>query len=78
VRVGIAPIYPPDLKRDRVQGVVDLVFIVMEDGSIAKLDVEESSSLAFAIEAVQKWKFALGIKIPAASSGVFEIRLEQF
>ncbi len=44
----VAPIYPPELKRNRVEGEVELVFVVLEDGSVDDLRIKSMSNPAFA------------------------------
>ena len=61
----VAPRYPPELKRERVEGEVEIVFVVLEDGSIDDLRIKKMSNPAFAeslVEAVKQWKFEPGIK----------------
>ena len=61
----VAPRYPPELKRNRVEGEVEAVFVVLEDGSIDDLRIKSMSNPAFAkslVEAVKQWKFEPGIK----------------
>ena len=61
----VEPVYPPELKLQRVQSIVHLVFIVLEDGSVDDVRVRGMGSPAFveaAIEAVKQWKFEPGIK----------------
>ena len=61
----VAPSYPPELKRNRVEGEVHLVFVVLEDGSVAHVRARRMGSPAFvqsAVEAVKQWKFEPGMK----------------
>ena len=61
----VAPIYPPELKRNRVEGEVELVFVVLEDGSVDDLRIKSMSNPAFAeslVKAVEQWTFEPGIK----------------
>lgn len=63
--VQIAPVYPPELKRNRVQGTVNVVFIVDENGSVKRPSIEKSSNREFnenALKAVRQWKFEPGEK----------------
>ncbi len=63
--VRIAPVYPPELKRNRVQGMVNVVFIVDEFGNVKRPSIEKSSNREFnenAIKAVRQWKFEPGEK----------------
>ncbi len=63
--VQIAPVYPPELKRNRVQGTVNVVFIVDENGSVKRPSIEKSTNREFnenALKAVRQWKFEAGEK----------------
>ncbi len=63
--VKISPQYPPELKRNRVQGEVHLIFIVDEFGNVKRPRVSKSSNREFnenAIKAVRQWKFEPGEK----------------
>lgn len=63
--VRIAPVYPPELKRNRVQGTVNVVFIVDEMGNVKRPSIEKSSNREFnenALKAVRQWKFEPGEK----------------
>jgi protein TonB len=63
--VRIAPVYPPELKRNRVQGTVNVVFIVDELGNVKRPSIENSSNREFnenALKAVRQWKFEPGEK----------------
>jgi protein TonB len=63
--IKIAPVYPPELKRNRVQGTVNVVFIVDEFGNVKRPTIEKSSNREFnenALKAVRQWKFAPGEK----------------
>lgn len=63
--VRIAPVYPPELKRNRVQGTVNVVFIVDELGNVKRPSIESSSNREFnenALKAVRQWKFEPGEK----------------
>ncbi|MCB1120236.1 MAG: energy transducer TonB [Verrucomicrobiae bacterium] len=63
--VRIAPVYPPELKRNRVQGTVNVVFIVDEFGNVKRPSIEKSSNREFnenALKAVRQWKFEPGEK----------------
>ena len=63
--VQIAPVYPPKLKRNRVQGTVQVVFIVDENGNVKRPSIEKSSNREFnenALKAVRQWKFEPGGK----------------
>ena len=63
--VKITPVYPPELKRNRVQGDVHLIFIVDELGNVKRPRVSKSTNREFnenAIKAVRQWKFEPGEK----------------
>jgi TonB family protein len=53
------PIYPPDAKAARIQGVVQLSAIIGKDGTIQKLESISGHPLlaAAAMEAVQQWRY---------------------
>lgn len=60
-----APIYPPDLKKEKVTGVVNIEMIVDENGNIISITVLTSSHPDFtkaALVALPEWKFKPGIK----------------
>lgn len=55
-----APVYPSQLKRDGVTGMVSVSIMVDEQGNVQEPKVEKSSNPGFdqaAIDAVSKWKF---------------------
>lgn len=61
----IAPTYPPELRKAKVEGNVTLVFILGEDGKVQEPRVENSSRAEFekpALEAIRKWRFSPGMK----------------
>jgi periplasmic protein TonB len=61
----IAPTYPRELIKAKVEGVVTLVFIVSEEGRVEDLRVENSTHPEFekpALEAFRKWRFRPGEK----------------
>ena len=63
--VKISPQYPPELKRNRVQGEVHLIFIVDQFGNVKRPRVSKSTNREFnenAIKAVRQWKFEPGEK----------------
>jgi TonB family protein len=53
------PIYPPDAKEARIQGVVKLSAIIGKDGTVQKLEVISGHPLLVpsALEAVQQWRY---------------------
>lgn len=61
----ITPVYPPDLRKKRVEGAVTLVFVVDETGRVEDPRVENSSHPEFekpALDALRRWKFKPGLK----------------
>jgi len=56
----VAPVYPYELKRDGITGVVSVVFDVDEKGDVQDPKVQKSSNPKFeqaALDAIVKWKF---------------------
>lgn len=56
----VQPVYPTELYRDGVAGVVTVKCTVDEKGNVTETEVVKSSHEAFeqpAVEALQKWKF---------------------
>ena len=63
------PVYPDDLKRNGVSGVVAVTLVIDEKGAVAASEIGKSSHPGFeqpALEAVRKWKFKPGKKDGAA------------
>ncbi|MCC6232263.1 MAG: TonB family protein [Verrucomicrobiales bacterium] len=61
----VAPVYPAELRKARIEGVVTLVFLLGEDGRVEDPRVENSSRPEFekpALEAVRRWRFRPGMK----------------
>ena len=61
----VAPTYPSELRKAKVEGVVTLVFVLDETGRVEDPRVENSSRPEFekpALEAIRKWKFSPGQK----------------
>jgi protein TonB len=61
----IAPAYPAELRKARIEGLVTLVFILDESGRVEEPRVENSSRPEFekpALDAIRKWRFRPGIK----------------
>lgn len=61
----VAPVYPAELRRARVEGAVTLVFLVDEEGRVQDPRAESASHPEFerpALEAVRKWRFRPGMK----------------
>lgn len=62
---AVPPVYPAELKRARVEGVVSLVFVLTESGVVEEARVESSSRPEFerpALEAIRRWRFKPGMK----------------
>ena len=60
-----APVYPPDLKKEKVTGVVNIEMIVDESGDVISMTVLTSSHPDFtkaALVALPEWKFEPGTK----------------
>lgn len=56
-----APAYPPELKKEKMAGIVAVVVVIDETGNVMACEVSKSSNEGFnqaAVEAVLKWKFA--------------------
>jgi len=55
----VAPVYPPEAKRARIQGTVVLAAVIGKDGKIKNLNVISGPSLLVdaAIGAVQQWRY---------------------
>jgi len=61
----VAPAYPAELRKAKVEGVVTLVFVLDETGRVEDPRVENSSRPEFekpALEAIRKWRFSPGQK----------------
>lgn len=59
------PSYPLELKKQRIEGVVTLIFVLNEEGRVEDPRVENSSRPEFekpALEAIRKWRFRPGEK----------------
>ncbi|HEV8200163.1 MAG TPA: energy transducer TonB [Candidatus Polarisedimenticolia bacterium] len=59
------PQYPAELRKQRVEGTVNVVFFVDKDGRVSNPQVETSSNPAFerpALEAVRQWRFEAGTR----------------
>jgi TonB family protein len=60
-----APQYPLELRKNKVEGTVQVVFYVDKDGRVLNPQVERSSHPAFerpALEAVRQWRFEAGTR----------------
>lgn len=61
----VAPAYPQDLRKAKVEGVVTLVFVLDEKGRVEEPRVENATRPEFekpALEAIRKWRFSPGMK----------------
>lgn len=61
----VAPTYPAELRKAKVEGVVTLVFLLSEEGRVEDARIENSSRPEFekpALEAIRKWRFRPGMK----------------
>jgi len=56
----VPPVHPTDLKREGIGGMVSIMILVDENGSVQNPTVQKSSNPGFerpALEAVSRWKF---------------------
>jgi protein TonB len=55
----VAPVYPPEAKRARIQGTVVLAAVIGKDGRIKGLNVISGPSMLVdaAVGAVQQWRY---------------------
>jgi protein TonB len=61
----VAPTYPAELRKAKVEGVVTLIFVLDETGRVEDPRVENSTRPEFekpALEAIRKWRFSPGQK----------------
>jgi protein TonB len=61
----VAPAYPSELRKAKIEGLVTLMFVLNEDGRVEDPRVESSSRPEFekpALEAVKRWRFRPGMK----------------
>ncbi len=61
----VAPLYPAELRKSKIEGSVTLVFVLGEDGRVEEPRVENSSRPEFekpTLEAIRKWRFRPGVK----------------
>ena len=59
----VAPNYPTEQRKNKVRGIVVLVFVIDENGYVADVQAESATNDAFirpAIDALLKWKFSPG------------------
>lgn len=65
VMASVAPIYPADMRKAKIEGTVTIIFILNEEGHVEDPRVEQSSRPEFerpALDALRKWKFRPGMK----------------
>jgi TonB family protein len=63
--IQAAPDYPVDLRKHKVEGTVQVVFMVDREGRVTNPRVEKSTNPAFerpALDAVRRWKFEPGTR----------------
>ena len=61
----VAPAYPPELRKAKIGGVVNVLFVIDVDGHVEEARVENSSRPEFekpSLDAVRKWRFRPGEK----------------
>ena len=61
----VAPTYPAELRKAKIEGSVTLVFVLDETGRVEDPRVENSSRQEFekpALDAIRKWRFSPGMK----------------
>jgi periplasmic protein TonB len=61
----VAPTYPAELRKAKIEGLVTLIFVLGEDGHVEEPRVENSSRPEFekpALDAIRKWRFRPGEK----------------
>jgi protein TonB len=61
----VAPTYPAELRKAKIEGLVTVVFVLGEDGRVEEPRVENSSRPEFekpALDAIRKWRFRPGMK----------------
>jgi protein TonB len=61
----VAPTYPAELRKAKIEGLVTLIFVLDENGRVDDPRVETSSRPEFekpALEAIRKWRFSPGMK----------------
>ncbi len=60
-----APLYPSEMRGKKIEGVVNVIFVVDATGKVSNPRVEKSTHVAFekpALDAVKQWKFEPGLK----------------
>lgn len=61
----VDPAYPAALRKQKVEGIVTLIFVLTEEGRVEDARVETSSRPEFekpALDAIRKWRFRPGMK----------------
>ncbi len=61
----VAPTYPPELRKAKIEGSVTLIFVLSEEGRVEDPRVEKSSRPEFekpSLDAIRKWRFSPGEK----------------
>ncbi len=61
----VAPAYPAELRKAKIEGLVTLIFLLSEEGRVEDARVETSSRPEFekpALDAIRKWRFRPGMK----------------
>jgi periplasmic protein TonB len=59
------PVYPRDMRRDGISGMVAVKVVIDESGNVAECSVNKSTRAEFetaALEAVKNWKFKPAVK----------------
>jgi protein TonB len=60
---SVSPRYPPEMRKNKIEGSVVILFLLNEAGQVEDPRVEKSSRPEFespALDAVKKWKFKPG------------------
>ncbi|HMJ67011.1 MAG TPA: TonB family protein [Candidatus Binatia bacterium] len=61
----VAPAYPAELRKAKIDGVVTVLFVVSEEGRVEDARIENASRPEFekpALDAIRKWRFRPGVK----------------
>jgi TonB family protein len=58
----VNPTYPKEARLEHIEGVVKLILVIAEDGSIAELQAVSGDPLLLesTVQAVRKWHFSIG------------------
>jgi periplasmic protein TonB len=59
----VAPVYPPEMRKAKIEGLVSIAFVLDEGGRVEEARVENSSRPEFekpALDAIRKWRFRPG------------------